>query len=84
MQWLWRRPAAGAPIPPLGQELPYAIGGHKNKKYGYDTSKITFYLFLPHPQHFEIPRLRIEPIPHIWTRLIRTLTIFFSVQEDYR
>ena len=35
--WLWRRPAAAAPIQPLGWELPYAAGAalkrkKKNKK----------------------------------------------------
>ena len=31
--WLWRRPAATAPIPPLAWEPPYAAGAAlKNKK----------------------------------------------------
>ena len=27
--WLWRRPAAAAPIRPLAWELPYAAGGQE-------------------------------------------------------
>ena len=30
--WLWHRPAAAAPILPLVQELPYAIGAAEKKK----------------------------------------------------
>ena len=30
--WLWRRPAAAAPIQPLAQELPYAAGMDIRKK----------------------------------------------------
>ena len=31
--WLWRRPAAAAPIWPLAWELPYAVDGPKKKRY---------------------------------------------------
>ena len=30
--WLWRRPAAAAPIQPLAWELPYAVGAALKKK----------------------------------------------------
>ena len=32
--WLWCRPAAAAPIPPLAWELPDAIGAALKKKRG--------------------------------------------------
>ena len=36
--WLWRRPAAAAPIQPLARELPYAEGAalKRKKKMGLD------------------------------------------------
>ena len=39
--WLWYRPAAAAPIPPLAQELPYATSvAVKRKKFFFSTHKL--------------------------------------------
>ena len=37
--WLWRRPAATAPIQPLAWELPYAMGAVLKKKIKIVQSK---------------------------------------------
>ena len=48
--WLWRRPAATAPITPLAWEPPYAEGaalkGQKKKKEKKRKKKTTFYKVL--------------------------------------
>ena len=42
--WLWRRPAALAPVQPLAWELPYAAGAARNKQtvknFGVPVQKI--------------------------------------------
>ena len=37
LPWLWRRPAAVAPIQPLAQELPYAVGVALKKEKKLDA-----------------------------------------------
>ena len=53
MLWLWCRPAAVAPIPPLAWELPYALGvalkSQKKKKKSITLKKITL---LPVKSHW--------------------------------
>ena len=46
--WLWRRPAATAPIRPLASEPPYAVGValEKEKKKKGQTNKQKNMLFL--------------------------------------
>ena len=47
--WLWRKPAAGAPIRPLAWELPYTAGvvlKSKNKKPPTQTKKTTYFTIL--------------------------------------
>ena len=40
LMWLWRRPAAAAPLQPLAWELPYATGAaiKQTKNYGGDAA----------------------------------------------
>ena len=45
--WLWRRPAAAAPIRPLAWELPYASGAALKEKKKNPVKVVRIIIFAP-------------------------------------
>ena len=71
--WLWRRPAAAAPIQLLAQELPYATGAslkekkEKNSVFTIPGTNVIYLIASSVWKQFPICQSFIPRSPHLWS-----------------